>query len=83
MAKLPDVILLDVEMPRMDGYDLLAALRSEPNFASIPTIMLTSRGGDKHRKKAFEAGVTDFLIKPYREDELLDAIRNHATAVVA
>jgi CheY-like chemotaxis protein len=48
----PDLILLDVEMPRMDGYELLSTLRTNPQYADLPIVMLTSRGGDKHRDKA-------------------------------
>ena len=71
----PDVILLDIEMPRMDGYDLTGILRNEAAFKHVPIIMLTSRSGDKHRRKAFELGATDYLVKPYQEETLLTAIR--------
>ena len=71
----PDAILLDVEMPRMDGYELLGALRALPQFKQIPIVMLTSRAGEKHRKKAFEMGATDYLVKPYQEDTLLAVVR--------
>jgi chemosensory pili system protein ChpA (sensor histidine kinase/response regulator) len=72
----PDVILLDVEMPRMDGYDFSVALRSEPKYQNLPVVMLTSRGGDKHRKKAFDVGVNGFLVKPYSEDTLVQTVRS-------
>ncbi len=71
----PDAILLDVEMPRMDGYELLGALRAIPQFRNVPVVMLTSRSGDKHRKKAFELGATDYLVKPYQDDTLLAVVR--------
>ena len=71
----PDAILLDIEMPRMDGYELTAALRSLEAFRNTPIVMLTSRAGEKHRAKAFELGVTDYLVKPYQEDTLLTVIR--------
>jgi chemosensory pili system protein ChpA (sensor histidine kinase/response regulator) len=71
----PDAILLDVEMPRMDGYELLGALRMLPQFKQVPVVMLTSRAGEKHRKKAFESGATDYLVKPYQDDTLLAVIR--------
>jgi chemosensory pili system protein ChpA (sensor histidine kinase/response regulator) len=80
MQRSPDAILVDVEMPRMDGYDFTVALRSEPQHRSTPVIMLTSRGGDKHRQKAFDVGVTDFLVKPYVEDTLVATIQSHAVA---
>ena len=76
MAAPPDIILLDVEMPRMDGYDFSVALRSEPKYQKLPVVMLTSRGGDKHRKKAFDVGVNGFLVKPYSEDTLVQTIRS-------
>ncbi len=71
----PDAILLDVEMPRMDGYELLGVLRALPQFKNLPIVMLTSRAGEKHRKKAFELGATDYLVKPYQEDTLLAVVR--------
>jgi chemosensory pili system protein ChpA (sensor histidine kinase/response regulator) len=74
-GKRVDAVLLDMEMPRMDGYELLTLLRGQAQFASLPVVMLTSRAADKHRKKAFELGATDFLVKPYKEDALLAVIR--------
>lgn len=71
---LPDVILLDIEMPRMDGYEVAAQVRNDPRTASIPIIMITSRVGDKHRARAIELGVDDYLGKPYQEAQLLEAI---------
>jgi chemosensory pili system protein ChpA (sensor histidine kinase/response regulator) len=74
-----DAVLLDMEMPRMDGYELLALLRSQPQFATLPIVMLTSRAAEKHRSKAFELGVTEFLVKPY-QDEALVAVINRVVA---
>lgn len=71
----PDVILLDVEMPRMDGYELLSTLRGQEAYRDVPVVMLTSRSGEKHRVKAFELGATDYLVKPYQEEALLAVIR--------
>ncbi len=71
----PDVVLLDIEMPRMDGYEFLAALRKLPSYGHLPVIMLTSRTGEKHRHKAFDLGATDYLVKPYEEETLLTVIR--------
>ena len=71
---LPDVILLDIEMPRMDGYEVAAQVRNDPRTANIPIIMITSRVGDKHRARAIELGVDDYLGKPYQEAQLLEAI---------
>jgi len=74
----PDAILLDVEMPRMDGYELLSVLRGLPRFRHVPVVMMTSRTGEKHRRKAFELGATDYLVKPYQEDTLLAVLRRVA-----
>jgi chemosensory pili system protein ChpA (sensor histidine kinase/response regulator) len=71
---IPDVILLDIEMPRMDGYEFATQVRGDPRLADIPIIMITSRVGEKHRARAIEIGVNDYLGKPYQEDQLLDAI---------
>ncbi|MBX7219525.1 MAG: response regulator [Blastocatellia bacterium] len=76
--RLPDVILLDVEMPRMDGYELAAALRADQRFQAIPIVMLTSRAGEKHRRKAFEVGVNEYLVKPYQDEFLLSVVRQFA-----
>jgi chemosensory pili system protein ChpA (sensor histidine kinase/response regulator) len=70
----PDVILLDIEMPRMDGYEVAAHVRNDARTADVPIIMITSRVGDKHRARAIELGVDDYLGKPYQESQLLDAI---------
>jgi chemosensory pili system protein ChpA (sensor histidine kinase/response regulator) len=70
----PDVILLDIEMPRMDGYEVAAHVRGDPRLADVPIIMITSRVGEKHRARAIELGVDDYLGKPYQESELLDAV---------
>lgn len=69
-----DIILLDIEMPRMDGYELTSALRKDEAYKNIPIIMLTSRSEEKHRRKAFEAGATDYLVKPYQEEVLVELI---------
>jgi chemosensory pili system protein ChpA (sensor histidine kinase/response regulator) len=70
----PDVILLDIEMPRMDGYEVAAQVRSDPRLKDVPIVMITSRVGEKHRARAIELGVNDYLGKPYQENQLLDAI---------
>jgi chemosensory pili system protein ChpA (sensor histidine kinase/response regulator) len=73
----PDVMLVDIEMPRMDGYDLTRNIRSSPVTASIPIIMITSRTAEKHRSMAFELGVNEYLGKPYQEDELMKLVRHY------
>jgi chemosensory pili system protein ChpA (sensor histidine kinase/response regulator) len=70
----PDIILLDIEMPRMDGYEVAAHVRNDPRLREVPIIMITSRSGEKHRARAIEIGVDDYLGKPYQEAQLLDAI---------
>ena len=71
---IPDIILLDIEMPRMDGYEVAAHVRADPRLRDVPIIMITSRVGEKHRARAIELGVDDYLGKPYQESQLLDAI---------
>jgi chemosensory pili system protein ChpA (sensor histidine kinase/response regulator) len=81
---LPDIILLDIEMPRMDGYEVAAHVRNDPRLKNIPIVMITSRVSEKHRARAIELGVDDYLGKPYQESQLLDAIEplvNRRTAV--
>ena len=72
--ELPSVILLDVEMPRMDGYELLATLRQQEALCHIPVVMITSRTGEKHRQKALSLGASEYLTKPYQDDVLLEHI---------
>ena len=74
MDVLPDVMLLDVEMPRMDGFELTKRLRQDSRTQDMPIIMITSRTADKHRRYALELGVNEYLGKPYQEDELLEHI---------
>ena len=74
----PTVVLSDIEMPRMDGFDLVRNLRADPRLASLPVIMITSRIAEKHREHARELGVDHYLGKPYSEDELLALIGHYA-----
>jgi chemosensory pili system protein ChpA (sensor histidine kinase/response regulator) len=71
----PDLILLDIEMPRMDGFEFTKTIKSDPKNAHIPIIMITSRTAEKHRNRAMELGVDLYLGKPYQEDELLRNLR--------
>ncbi|MET3109047.1 chemosensory pili system protein ChpA (sensor histidine kinase/response regulator) [Oxalobacteraceae bacterium GrIS 1.18] len=70
----PDVMLVDIEMPRMDGFDLTRNIRNDERLCHIPIIMITSRTADKHRNYAQELGVNAYFGKPYQEDVLLNAI---------
>jgi len=71
----PDVILLDIEMPRMDGFEFTRTIRADPKHAQIPIIMITSRTAEKHRNLARELGVDLYLGKPFQEEELLRNLR--------
>ncbi len=72
----PDVMLLDVEMPRMDGFELANNMRNDDRLKNIPIIMITSRTGEKHRQRAMDIGVNAYIGKPYQEIELLENIQN-------
>jgi len=72
----PDIMLLDIEMPRMDGFELATHMQNEENFSRILIIMITSRTGEKHRDRAIEIGVTNYMGKPYQEDELIENIQS-------
>ncbi|MGW8309446.1 MAG: Hpt domain-containing protein [Thiogranum sp.] len=73
--RVPDIMLLDIEMPRMDGFELVTHVRNEPRLRAIPIIMITSRTGDKHRQRAMQIGVDRYLGKPFQETELLENIQ--------
>lgn len=73
----PDVMLVDIEMPRMDGFELSRNIRADARLKDIPIIMITSRSADKHRKHAEEIGVNHYLGKPYDEQELLALIATY------
>ena len=72
--RLPDMMLLDIEMPRMDGFELASHMRNDERLRHIPITMITSRTGDKHRERASQIGVDHYLGKPYQEHELLETI---------
>jgi chemosensory pili system protein ChpA (sensor histidine kinase/response regulator) len=78
LAKLQDIkpalMLLDIEMPRMDGYELASHVRNDTRLAETPIIMVTSRTGDKHRSHAMDLGVDRYFGKPYQEAEIMETI---------
>ena len=79
----PDVIIADIEMPRMDGFDLTRNVRADSKLKGVPIIMITSRTADKHKRYAEEIGVNHYLGKPYDEDILIGLIRGFAPVTEA
>nr|WP_202844455.1 Hpt domain-containing protein [Luteimonas saliphila] len=69
--RVPDLMLLDIEMPRMDGYELAKHMKADPRLRDVLIMMITSRTGEKHRQRAFDLGVDRYLGKPYQEPELM------------
>jgi chemosensory pili system protein ChpA (sensor histidine kinase/response regulator) len=78
----PAVVLSDIEMPRMDGFDLARNIRNDVHLKDLPIIMITSRIAQKHREHAQELGVDHYLGKPYSEEELLSLVRHYCTQAV-
>lgn len=78
----PTLVLSDIEMPRMDGFDLVRNIRSDTSLASLPVIMITSRIAQKHRDYAAELGVSHYLGKPYNEEELLALIASYTASSI-
>jgi chemosensory pili system protein ChpA (sensor histidine kinase/response regulator) len=73
-AVLPDLIFSDVEMPRMDGYELTSTVKADPKMKRVPVVFITSRAGDKHRRRGFEVGAAGYLVKPFDEQALLTLV---------
>ncbi len=78
----PDVILLDIEMPRMDGFEFTKTIKADNRQNNIPIIMITSRTAEKHRNHAKELGVNEYVGKPYQDEELMALIRKYTDHVV-
>jgi chemosensory pili system protein ChpA (sensor histidine kinase/response regulator) len=70
----PDLMLLDIEMPKMDGFEVASYVRNDDRLKNIPIIMITSRTGSKHKEKAMKIGVDQYLGKPFQEDDLITNI---------
>ena len=70
-----DAVITDLEMPVMHGYDLIAEMKRNPVYLGIPIIVLTSRAGEKHRQKAIDMGAQDYLVKPFEEQEMIEALK--------
>jgi chemosensory pili system protein ChpA (sensor histidine kinase/response regulator) len=79
----PAVVLSDIEMPRMDGFDLVRNIRADDKLRDLPIIMITSRIAEKHREHAKELGVDHYLGKPYAEDQLLELVRGYCAVPAA
>jgi chemosensory pili system protein ChpA (sensor histidine kinase/response regulator) len=77
--EIPAVVLSDIEMPRMDGFDLVRNIRADSKLKHLPVVMITSRIAEKHRDLAMELGVNDYLGKPYSEEGLLAVLRQHTS----
>ncbi len=73
----PDLMLVDLEMPNLNGLELMTRVRESAEFGEMPMVVLTSRGGEKHRQKSMEAGANDFLSKPVLERNLISSVRQH------
>jgi len=72
-----DLIMTDLEMPVMHGYELIGRVKESHKLKNIPIVVLTSRSADKHKDKAISAGASDFLVKPFDENTLSDILRKH------
>ncbi|MES2939919.1 MAG: Hpt domain-containing protein [Pseudomonadota bacterium] len=79
----PAVVLSDIEMPRMDGFDLARNIRADRKLSGLPIVMITSRIAEKHREHAKELGVNHYLGKPYSEEELLSLVKHYCSNTVA
>jgi chemotaxis protein histidine kinase CheA/ActR/RegA family two-component response regulator len=72
----PAAVLLDIEMPRMDGYELISTVRAQEQYRTLPLIVLTSRAAAKHQQRAASLGASGYVVKPYQDEELLNTINN-------
>jgi CheY-like chemotaxis protein len=70
----PAAVLLDIEMPRMDGYELMATIRAQDAYRNLPLIVLTSRAATKHQQRADQLGADAYIVKPYQDEQLLSTL---------
>ena len=73
----PDLIILDIVMPKMDGFEVCRRIKSDENTKSIPVIMVTTKGDSSNVEKGFESGCNDYVTKPINGAELLSKVRSH------
>ena len=76
----PAAVLLDIEMPRMDGYELIATVRAQEQYRTLPMVVLTSRAAAKHQQRALQLGASAYVIKPYQDEELINTLKNLVSA---
>ncbi len=72
----PAAVLLDIEMPRMDGYELIATVRAQEQYRTLPLVVLTSRAATKHQQRAMQLGANAYVVKPYQDEELLSILKS-------
>jgi CheY-like chemotaxis protein len=70
----PAAVLLDIEMPRMDGYELISTLRAQDQYRTLPLVVLTSRAAAKHQQRAIQLGASSYVVKPYQDEELINIL---------
>jgi len=72
----PAGVLLDIEMPRMDGYELVATVRAQEQYRTLPIVILTSRAAAKHQQRAMQLGASAYVVKPYQDEELINILNS-------
>lgn len=75
IAELPDIMILDIEMPRLDGFELLSVINGNAALARVPVVILTSRAAEKHHRQAIALGARAYLTKPCPDDVLITTLR--------
>jgi len=81
--EMPAAVLLDIEMPRMDGYELIATVRAQEQYRTLPLVVLTSRAASKHQQRAIQLGASAYVVKPYQDEELLNKLNTLVYGAVA